>query len=66
MGKKVKVLYYGRIADIPEEGVEAEGELTFLPFSSAEPPYCQVEEDKSVTYLDWIAILETLEDEEKT
>ena len=62
MGKRVKVVFYGLLADIPEEGVEAEGELTFFPFSTGEPPYCRTEADGSVTYLDWIAILETIED----
>jgi hypothetical protein len=61
MGKTVKVVYYGLICDIPEEGIEAAGELSFFPFSSSEPPYYRVEADKSITFLDWVCILDTIE-----
>jgi len=56
------VLYYGLIIDIPEEGLEYTGELTYLPFSSAEPPYTRKNADETVDYLDWICILETTDE----
>jgi hypothetical protein len=64
--KHIKVAFYGLIADIPEEGVEVEGESMILPFSSAEPPYTRTEADGSVTYLDWIAILDIIDNTEKS
>jgi hypothetical protein len=62
--KHVKVVYYGLICDIPPEGVEATGELMVLPFSSGEPPYYRKEADGTITFLDWVAILETCSDDE--
>jgi hypothetical protein len=62
MGKTVKVVYYGLICDIPEEGIESKGELTFLPFSLGEPPYYRTEADGSITFLDWVCILDTVEE----
>lgn len=60
--KKVRVLYYGLIADIPKEGIDFKGELSFLPFSLSEPPFHKVEQDGSITFQDWIAILEVTDD----
>jgi hypothetical protein len=62
MTKRVKVIYYGLICDIPEEGLEHTGELTYLPFSLGEPPYYRQEADGSITFLDWICVLETTEE----
>ena len=54
--------YYGLLSEIPEEGIEIEGEAMTLPFSSAEPPYFRTESDGMITFLDWIAILDVTDD----
>lgn len=64
MPKRLKLLYYGLIANLPVEGLEYEGDLSFLPFSSSEPPYHQTEKDGTIKFLDWMAILESVEEEE--
>jgi hypothetical protein len=60
--KRIKVAYYGLIADIPEEGVEIEGESMVMPFSASEPPYVRKYDDGSLDYLDWVAIFDITED----
>lgn len=58
----MKVAYYGLISEIPEEGVEISGESMVMPFSAAEPPYHRVESDGSVTFLDWVAIFDVVDE----
>lgn len=59
--KRIKVAYYGLIADIPEEGIEIEGESMVMPFSPSEPPYFRTEADQTITFTDWVAIFDITE-----
>jgi hypothetical protein len=60
--KRIKVAYYGLIVDIPEEGIEIQGESMVMPFSVGEPPYCRKNADESIDYLDWVAIFDIVEE----
>lgn len=60
--KRVRVVYYGLVTDIPEEGIEIEGEMYVMPFSSSEPPYTRSNADGTVDYLDWVAIFDVVEE----
>lgn len=63
--KRIKVAYYGLIADIPEEGIDIQGEAMVMPFSPSEPPYYRTEADLSITFTDWVAIFDVVEEDGK-
>jgi hypothetical protein len=63
--KRVKVAYYGLITDIPEEGIEIQGESMVMPFSAAEPPYYRKNADGTIDYLDWVAIFDIVDEDAK-